>query len=432
MDKKFTLILINHSFQINYFSRRWELFAQRHPNVDVYLLAPSHYAWYTGKNHYFGENAAKIIDSFDFDKDNYHRRTYRMKNSKLLGFSSPDFKILIKEINPDVIYNIGTHNMRSLYQLLKIRDKYKIRSKIIAFSMRGPAMSLKLNLRKCSVKQKVARIISYNISKYYQNYIYDRIDAFFCHYPDAIDCFRKEGYNGPIYMQTQVGVNEEWFHEDEKARIDIRRKFAISESTFVFGSATRFSIDKGVDIILKALPEYGDWKYLMMGSGTDEEKERLHKIIKSRHLEDRVIETGMVDWYDIAKYWNAIDCAIHVPLTTPYWEETFSLSVVQPQITKKPIIGSTSGSVPYQIGYKEMIVPEGDISALHEIILWTMSHKEEVKIIGREMYERTHNSFEIHHLNDMFYDTLVEDILPCKYDIRKLDMVGYKPKDTLY
>ena len=40
---RFRIILINHSFQINYFSRRWELFAEKHPDVDVTLLAPVEY-----------------------------------------------------------------------------------------------------------------------------------------------------------------------------------------------------------------------------------------------------------------------------------------------------------------------------------------------------------------------------------------------------
>ena len=44
------------------------------------------------------------------------------------------------------------------------------------------------------------------------------------------------------------------------------------------------------------------------------------------------------------------------------------------------------------------------------------------------MYQRTINSFAIYHLNDMFYDTLVEDVLCGKYDIKKIDMTDYTPK----
>lgn len=428
MKKRITIALVNHSFQVGYFSRRWELFAQQHPDVEIYLLAPEKREWYGGKAYQYDKSVNKIVESQNFDKGNYHRRVFRVKCSRYSGWTSPDFRIILEDIKADVVYHIGTHNMNSLKQLLQLRTKYFPSMKVIAFSMRGPALNLKKNFSSCSLVKKLGRFFIYHQSKSRLDYINRNVDAFFCHYPEAISCFRKEGYDGPIYMQTQVGVNEEWFHEDFQARKNIREKYNISESTFVFGSATRFSIDKGIDIILRALPVEGDWKYLMMGSGSETEKERLRAIIRERNIGDKVIETGMIGWYDIAKYWNAIDCAIHVPLTTSHWEETFSLSAIQPQITKKPIIGDTSGSVPYQIGFDNLLVPEGDIAALHDKILWILSHKEKAIQIGKQLYLRTLNSFEIQHLNDMFYDTLVEDILPGKYDLGKIDMTTYKTK----
>ena len=424
MEPQLKIVLINHSFQINYFSRRWELFAEEYPNVDVTLLAPVEYSWYKGREYSFGK--ANTIRGAEKDKGNFHVRTFKLKNHKIIGWDSPDIKTLLCEIKPDVIYHIGTHNMLSLKQVLQIRNRYLPESKVIAFSMRGPALNLRLKTDKCSFPKKIARNLIYKYMKKRLDYINKNVDAFFCHYPDAVKCFREEGYNGPVYMQTQVGVNDEWFHEDFNARKEIRDKYGISDNTFVFGSATRFSPSKGVDVILKALPVEGDWKYLMMGSGSDNEMNRLREIINQRGLQEKVIETGFVDWYDMTKYWNAVDCAIHVPLTTPEWEETFSLSVVQPMITKKPIIGDSSGSVPYQVGFPEMIVPENDVDALRDKIKWILMHKSEAKEIGEKMYNRTHNSFEIHHLNDLFYRTLIEDVLEGKYDLSKMDMANCK------
>lgn len=420
----FRIVLINHSFQINYFSRRWELFAEEHPDVDVTLLAPAEYEWYKDKTYTYG--LSNHIKATAFDHGNFHKRVFRMKSDKYRGWYSPDFKRLFSELKPDVIYHLGTHNMRSLEQILRIRDNKFKSSKVIAFSMRGPALNLRIKKDKCSPLKWCLRRIMYLYQKNRLNYINKHVDAFFCHYPDAIDCFRQEGYTGPIYMQTQVGVNGEWFHEDDAARKEIRDKYGISEGTYVFGSATRFTPDKGIDIILKALPTDGDWVYLMMGSGSDKDQERLRSIIEERNLQNKVIETGFVDWYEMTKYWNAVDCAIHVPLTTPNWEETFSLSAVQPMITGKPVIGSSSGSVPYQVGFSEMIVPEGDVEALREKLIWVLKHKEDAKHIGERMKDRSWNSFEIRHLNELFYRTIVEDVLCGKYDKAKIDMVNYE------
>ncbi len=425
-DPNFKIVIINHSFQVNYFTRRWQLFAEKHPNVDVTLFAPDKHEWYKDKSYTFGKGY--VLHAKEKDDRNFHIRRIRVKNSRLIGWTSSDLKPFFREIKPDVIYHIGGHNMASLRQVLKIRDKYLPNTKVIAFSMRGPQMNIHIKKDKCSPIRWIARRLLYCYQKWNMPFINEHVDAFFCHYPSAVECFRLEGYKGPIYMQTQVGVNEEWFHENMASRKEIRGKYNIPEDTYVFGSATRFTPDKGVDVILKALPQDGNWKYFMMGAGSDSDIQRLRSIIEERGIQDKVIETGFVDWYEMAKYWNAVDCAIHVPLTTIHWEETFSLAVVQPMITKKPIIGDDSGSVPYQVGFPEMIVPENDVKALNNKITWVLEHKKESIIIGKKMYERTKNSFEIQHLNDLFYDTLVEDVLKGKYDDNKKDMSNYIKK----
>lgn len=414
------IVLINHTFQINYFSRRWKLFAETYPDVDVYLLAPSKYKWY-GKGYSFGNDSVRESD--EFDEGNFHRRVYRVKEFNW-GWTSPDFRPIFKEIQPDIVYYLGFHTQLSLAQVIRVTKKNVPSAKMIAFSMRGPYHNLHLHLKGLSLVKRIKRTASYMISKHILSIVNHNCDAIFCHYPDAFQCFRNEGYEGPIYMQTQVGVNSEWFHPDDKARKEIREKYNLGDS-FVFGSATRFTKDKGLFDIINALPKDCEWKFLMMGSGTQEQENELKKAICKEGLQDRIILTGFVDWYDMAKYWNAVDCAVHVPRTTPTWIETFSLSVVQPMATKKPVIGNTSGSVPYQIGFEEMIVPEGDISALENKLRWVLSHREESKLIASKMYERTMRSFEIKHLNELFYRTLVEDILQGKYDKAKVDMVNY-------
>ncbi len=420
MSNAFKIVIINHSFQINYFSRRWELFAEKHQNVDVTLLAPREYEWYSNKNYTYDGGIKRT--SYAFDRGNFHRRLIEMKK----GWLSKDYKPVFDEIQPDIVYLIGSV-APALAQILRLRDRYYHKMKVINFSMRGPAQNLVLDTENCTLLHKVWRVYSYMRAKWRLSYINKHIDAIFCHYPEAINCFREEGYYGPIYMQTQVGVNPEWFHPDEEARIEIRNKYNIADDTFVFGSATRFSSDKGLEDIVNALPTRGNWKYIMMGTGSDEQITALQNLIESRGLGERIIMPGMIDWYVIAKYWNAIDCAIHVPHTTRQWVETFSLSAIQPQATKKPIIGNTSGSVPYQIFFEEMIVPEGDVDALQNKIQWVLDNKDKAKAIGEKMYNRVMSSFTIQHLNDMFYDTLVEDVLVGKYDINKIDMAHYSP-----
>lgn len=423
MDK-FKLLIINHSFQVYYFYRRWQLFAQSHPNIEVTLLAPAECKWYNSKTYTYG-NGGTTIKGKEIDEDNFHIRLVRKKDLYGSDWYSPDFKKEIISIQPDIIYHIGGHIQLSMLQIIFIAKKHCPKARILGFSMRGPHHNIKNRLVKGFSLTALRSRISYLYWLPRIKYVNKHVDAFFCHYPDALQAFKDEGFKKPIYIQTQVGFNKEWFHPDDDARKEIRDKYNLGDA-FVFGSATRFTWDKGLDDIIAALPSNGNWKYLMIGSGNEEDKNRLIQAIKKRHLEDKVIMTGFVDWYDMTKYWNAIDCAIHVPRSTYNWVETFSLSVVQAMASGKPIIGSDSGSVRYQIGPDGVIIKEGDTNALQEKMIWMMTHPDDAKAIGKKLMERAINSFSIQYLNDLFYDTLVEDVLKGQYDKRKIDMTNYK------
>ena len=266
-------------------------------------------------------------------------------------------------------------------------------------------------------------LIGYLYSQCKLKYFNRNVDVVFCHYPDAVEEFRKEGYRGPVFMQTQVGVDPDIFYPSEEARRKIRDRYHIGDS-YLFGSASRFHDSKGLSEVIQALPATGNWKYLMMGWGRDDEVESIKQLIKERNLDDRIILTGYIDnWKDMAEHWNALDCAVHFPKTTEEWEETFSLALVQAMITGLPVLGSSSGSVPYQIGPEGIIIKECDIIQLREKMLDMMSHPEKGKIIGEKMRMRALKCFSIYSLNELFYSTII-DICHNIYDPWKMDMAN--------
>ena len=292
--------------------------------------------------------------------------------------------------------------------------------------MRGPAFDVNSFLKYKGLSGFFRRrLVYYHYAKWVLSLFNKNIDAVFCHYPDAVECFKKEGYRGPIYMQTQVGVNPEFFHEDKGARKKIREKYCIKEEDFVFGSATRFSVNKGVDDVLNALPADGEWKYLLMGSGREDEIQRIKRLIEKRGLSEKVIMTGFISLTDMPDYWNAIDCAFHVPKTSLGWVETFSIALVQAMITKKPVIASDSGSVPYQVGPEGIIIHEGCVEEIRNRIEWVLGHKAEAKEIGELMYKRAYNCFNTNQLNALFHDTVVQDIMNRTFDETKSDMTKW-------
>lgn len=417
VSRKYKLVLINHTFQIDYFYKRWRLLAEQHPDLDITLIAPQKWTWGKGKKLTFGKE--EEVEAKSIDVANFHIIPVRIEEHKIRTWTSMEMLQVIGRIQPDLVYHIGSHFQDSLVQCLKFVKKELPQCKIAAFSMRGPNNDL-LYKGSHSFISWLGKMVYLSPKVYYTN---KYSDAMLCHYPDAVASFRKEGYKKPIYIQTQVGVDTEVFTANEKMRLLIRQKYNLGDA-YVFGSATRFTPNKGLNDIIDALPTSGNWKYLMMGGGTPQEMHRIKQRIQEKNLEDKIILTGFIDWHDMAAHWNAVDCALHTP-RTGNWVETFSLSVVQAMATGLPIIGNTSGSVPYQIGPEGLIVEEGNIQALHDKMDWVIRHSNAAKAVGERMLWRAKNCFSIYHLNDCIYDIFI-DIINGVYDEGKHDMACFK------
>lgn len=422
------IIIINHTFQQYQFTKRWKVLSQMHKDWDITLIAPSQFAWRNS-------NGTKVTDDmkmvgYDFEEENFRVKQVNIKDGNKLGitWTSKEMINYIDECQPDIVYHIGSHLQESLMQILDYKIRKNKTLKVFAFSMRGPVSDISniSTLRK-EDKSVVKKILRYGQVLYFTHKLKKLnkyCDAIFCHYPDGLDCFCKEGYKGPIFMQTQVGVDTDVFFPDEDKRMKIRNKYSMGDS-YVFASAVRFIEGKGIVQVLDALPVEGNWKYLLMGSGTEEEVNAIESKIKERGIEDKVILTGFIKWEDMSEYWNAVDCCVHFTQSTSKWVETFSLTLVQAMATKLPVVGSSSGSIPYQIGEDGIIVNEKNIEELHNQLQWVINNQDEAKVIGNKLYQRTINSFSISHLNDLFYLT-VEDLRNNIYDSKKIDMTKWK------
>ena len=423
------LVIINHTFQKPQFYKRWEIFAAQHRDFDITLLAPGKWEWGKSKTLTYGKveaEAGRVVE-----QDNFHIHLIDVKDRIMGEYSSKDLEEELLRIQPDLTYFIGGHTAYPLMQILRLRDRHRSLKdmKVIAFSMRGHTPTIDYKKSEPGVKKylnTVGKVCLLGPRLYTFNH---KCDAVFCHYPAALEAFRAENYTGPIYMQTQVGVDPDVFYPDPDARQKLREKYRIGDA-FLFGSASRFHYSKGISQIVQALPKEGNWKYLMMGWGRDDEVEAIRNEIAARNLDDKIILTGYIDnWTDMAEHWNSLDCAIHAPLTTPHWEETFSLALVQAMITGLPVIGSSSGSVPYQMGPDGIIIPEGDVDAMNQQMIWLMEHPDEGRAIGLKMRQRALDCFSIYHLNDLFYLTVM-DILHGIYDKNKVDMAKFVTDDV--
>jgi len=410
MNKTIRIAIVNHSFQKEFFRTRWVKFAKKYPDCEIFLITPSAYIWGRSKALTYGSE--EKVEAESFNDNNFHLISVRSNDCLTGGWKSKDFKTVLKHINPDFIYHIGTHTQNPLFQIIDIKRRYHKNAQLLSFSMRGinTNKTSRISLMKYdkNIFKKILRIPMYILDLIRLKKVNKYVDCILCHYPDAKRIFEAEGFKRKISVQTQVGVNTDIFKPNDTYRQEIRTKYNLGDS-FVFGSASRFHYSKGILQILDSLTFDGDWKYLLMGSGLPDERKLIEEKIKQNGLENKVILTGYIDVSEMPKYWNAIDCAIHFPISTPQWIETFSLALVQAMATEKAVVGSSSGSVPFQIGDDGCVVEEGN-SRLLSLALKKMMEDDNYRTQNaKKMYERAVSLFSVDSLNKQFYE-LIKDL----------------------
>ncbi|MCG8702368.1 MAG: glycosyltransferase family 4 protein [Bacteroidales bacterium] len=397
------ILAVCEAFRYTSSHKRWELLAELNKNIDVTLIAPDTYidtTWHP---------VVKTFKTQPIDKENFRVLPIRMKKRKFIrgGWLSFELFRILKRIKPDFIYLIGFETNNVIYEIDLIRKWFLPKTKIASFTMRG--MDLPLQKKRFKRRWKLSTKI---------------FDAIFCHYPHGMKVIQEQGnYNKPLFMQTQVGVDEDVFKPNLKAREAIREKYNLNDY-FVFGTACRMESSKGIFDIIEALPlENDNWKLLMLGDGI--EMKQFKAIISEKKLEERVILTGFVSQGEaVSDHMNAMDCFIHFPKTTPTWIDTFPLAVVQAMAVGLPVIGSDSGAVPYQLGNLGKIIPEGDVQLLNKEIQLAMENKAGMKNMGEQLRNRVLKTFEIKHLTKCFKISMM-NIINEQYPSNQIDQTNF-------
>ena len=401
------LLVVATNLNRKKFWRRWQYLKDCDRDLEIVILSPKRYEDGTKAAYSFG--FVEVHEGATYMEERFKVVPIDVRQNRLGGWSSKDIVPNIKREKPDVVYYIGTHASLSLSQAIK--GARVVGAKMYVFTMRGDLARIK-NL---SLKHKLIRAYNDAITK--RNV--KGSDAIFVHYPDAITAFRNEGYRGPIFINTQIGVDTSYFTFKKDGRDRIRAALGI-EDCFVFGSASRFNEEKGVLDIIEALPRDKKIKCMLLGSGSESEIKAIRDKAAECGVEDQILMPGLIDWAELPDYLSAMDCALHVPKRGANWVETFSLALVQEMSTGLPVIGTYSGSVPYQIGRADLMVKEGDVAAIREKMEFVMKDPVAAREIGEAMRERCVTCFDVEHIAKCL-DIVLRELAEGIYNEKHID-----------
>jgi len=378
--KALRIVIISHAFIIPVNQNRWKRLA-KDGNYEVHLFVPK--VWETV---WFGKNEKKVFHTEEIHDNNFYIHPLETTSNFNWGryLFKKGFAKKLKEIKPDIIYIIHEESILIHHQIYLYKWLFTPKSKIIFFSMNAMGVPYK------NARNPIKKFIHWLM---FQNVKFNT-EAALAHYPGCIDSLKNGAYKKPIYLQTQVGVDETLFAPNEDIREKYRKNLNF-EDKFIIGYTGRLTPDKGVDnivnVFIKLSKKYENLALLLVGNG--DMKEELDAKFKKENLTKKVHITGFVDQAEVPNYMNAMDVFLLGSKTTSHWIDTFPLVTVQAQAVEVPVIASNSASIPWQLDDTALLFEEDnevDLQKQLEKFINDDKLREEYALKGQK---RSHENF---------------------------------------
>jgi len=200
---------------------------------------------------------------------------------------------------------------------------------------------------------------------------------------DAAGILRRKGYQGPLRVIPQFGVDAELFRPGPHPT---PRQGERGEGLTV-GYVGRLVAQKGVLDLLEALAGLpATVRLRVVGTGALEP--RLRQRAVELDLGDRIEFAGRLPSSALPDLYRSLDVLVVPSRTTPNWKEQFGRVLVEAMSCGVAVVGSDSGEIPHVVGGAGLIFPEGDLPALQERLRRLLENPALREDLGRRGRER--------------------------------------------
>ena len=141
------------------------------------------------------------------DTKNFHIRTLPIGQVRSISYFK-SLGPLLRDLQPDIIYPMYPEYDSFTTQFALLRNIYARKAKMAFFT---------INNWDIYTNKLIYRMFWWIVKKY--------ADVAFCHSSEMKCVLRRGGFQQPIYIQTNVGVDETRFTHDESARKAIRSRY---------------------------------------------------------------------------------------------------------------------------------------------------------------------------------------------------------------
>jgi glycosyltransferase involved in cell wall biosynthesis len=196
----------------------------------------------------------------------------------------------------------------------------------------------------------------------------------------AAEVLRAGGWQGPVAVIPQMGVDPARFRPDPAARFALQRRFGATPDEVFVGYGGRLVPEKGVDVLIRTVPAAPLVRLLILGDGG--ERIALERLAERLGVEERVTFVGQVSSLEMPRWLAGLDLLVLPTVGRSGWIEQFGRILVEAMSCGVAVIGTRSGEIPGVLGDAGVLVPPGDVRALTDAIVMLVEGRDLRAVLG--------------------------------------------------
>ncbi len=370
---RYRILILSHSAVVDVYQDKLRYLAREH-DLEITLVVPHVFPEAGGVvQAHLGDGSYTVVP--------LHGRLARKgPQSK---YTLRGLRRLMKRLQPHVLHL--EEEPESLISLQAIRAALALRQppKIVAFSWRNMIFPFS-HWPWYKPKRIVLDLI--------QRMCLPHVDALICGSHEGPSTFASLGVTCPMHIIPQYGIDPARY-SPEGPRIDIQSTYNIGNNELLVGFVGRIMPMKGLDTLLEACSLCGNNVHcVVIGRG---DTGWLRTVAERTGMTSRLTIIDGLAPADVPSAMRALDVMVLPSKTTAQWREQFGRVIIEAMACGLPVVGSSSGEIPYVIGDAGLVFPEGDAKALASCIE-QMSDPEARATIRRLGLERV----EAHYTNE--------------------------------
>lgn len=266
----------------------------------------------------------------------------------------PGLRGVLRELQPDVIHLWEEPWSIVALQALRLRDSIAPQAALVLETDQN-------TLRKLPIGFEQIR-----------RHTLARTDLLIARGEEALGVSQSCGYTGASEF-VMYGVDSATFFPRERP--------ARKTGVFQLGYVGRLVVEKGLDDVLMALHHCrAPVEFTMLGAGP--ERAGLLERAAALGLADRVRILEPRSPTGVGEFMSSLDALVLMSRTMPTWKEQFGRVIMEAHACGVPVIGSSSGSIPWVVGHGGWIVEEGNAVELAGLLDTLVDAPDQVAATG--------------------------------------------------